>query len=63
MRIYKEITTDHGYIKKCSAINNNAEYQLTSAYAHDLIYNYIEKYNRYPSSAWFNKHFNFIRIK
>lgn len=63
MRIYKENTTDHGYIKKCSASNNLAEYQLTSARAHDLIFEYLEKYNRYPSSKWFNNHFSFTRIK
>lgn len=63
MRIYKENTSDHGYIKKCYASNNAAEYQLTSAYAHDLYADYLQLYNRAPSARWYNRHFNFTRIK
>ncbi len=63
MRVYKENTSDHGYIKKCYASDNNAEYQLTSARAHDLHSDYLEQYNREPSAGWFNKRFSFTRIK
>ena len=63
MRIYKEITDDHGYTKKCYAIDNFAEYQLKSAYAHDLYNEYLQQYNREPSARWYNRHFSFIRIK
>ena len=47
----------------CYASDNMAEYQLTSAYAHDLHTEYIERYDREPSAAWYNRHFNFTRIK
>lgn len=63
MRIYKEKTSDNGYIRKCYASDNFAEYQLTSAYAHDLHSEYLERYNRIPSSRWYNRHFSFTRIK
>lgn len=63
MRIYKENTNYHGYIKACTASDNAAEYQLTSAYAHDLYTDFVERYNRVPSSQWYNRHFNFTRIK
>ena len=63
MRIYKEKTNDRGYIKTCHASDNNAEYQITSAYAHDLYSDFVERYNRVPSSLWYNKHFSFTRIK
>lgn len=63
MRIYKENTSDNGYILKCYASDNMAEYQLTSAYAHDLHDGYLQRYHRAPSSRWYNSHFNFTRIK
>lgn len=63
MRIYKENTNDNGYVKTCCASNNMAEYRLTSAYAHDLYTDYVDRYNREPSSRWYNRHFNFTRIK
>lgn len=63
MRIYKENTSDRGCIKTCTASDNFAEYQLTSAYAHDLYTDFVERYNRVPSSNWYNKHFSFTRIK
>lgn len=63
MRIYKENTSDHGYVKTCCASDNNAEYQLTSAYAHDLHADYLERYNREPSARWYNSHFSFTRVK
>lgn len=63
MRIYKENTNDHGYTKTCYASDNMAEYQLTSAHAHDLHTEYIDRYDRHPAAAWYNRHFNFTRIK
>lgn len=63
MRIYKENTNDHGYTKKCYASGNYAEYQLTSAYAHDAINDYLCKFSRWPSARWYNRHFNFTRVK
>lgn len=63
MKIYKENTSDHGYIKTCYASDNAAEYRLTSAYAHDLTTEYEDKHQRHPSSKWYNRHFNFTRIK
>lgn len=63
MKIYKENTSDRGYIKACTAYDNAAEYQLTSAYAHDLYTDFVERYNRVPSARWYNGHFSFTRIK
>lgn len=63
MRIYKENTSDNGYIRNCYARDNFAEYQLTSAHAHDLYNEYLQRYYREPSAAWYNRHFSFIRIK
>lgn len=63
MYIYKENTRDNGAILRCHASDNAAEYQLTSAYAHDLHSDYLERYSRQPSARWYNRHFNFIRIK
>lgn len=63
MRIYQEITNDHGYVKSCSARDNNAEYRLTSARAHDDYNWYVDYYGRQPSSKWFNRHFRFERIR
>ena len=63
MRIYKENTSDNGYIRYRYARDNFAEYQLTSAYAHDLYNKYLQRYSREPSSRWYNRHFSFIRIE
>ena len=63
MRIYKENTNDHGLARRCYASDNNAEYILTSARAKDLHSEYIDKYERNPSRQWYNRHFNFNRIK
>lgn len=63
MRIYREITNDRGCMQCCGASDNFAEYQLTSAYAKDLRREYEERYNRQPSSAWYNRHFRFDRIR
>ena len=61
--IYKEVTNDRGYKKCCSASNNAATYILTSAYAHDLYYDFVQKYGRIPSSQWYHRHFNFERVQ
>ena len=61
--IFAETTKDKGVTKRCTASDNAAEYLLTSAYAHDLHANYLERYNREPSARWYNRHFNFKRIK
>lgn len=63
MFTFKEVTRDHGYEKRVYASDNNAEYILTSAMAHDAYEDYVEKYNRKPSSRWYNKNFTFERIK
>ena len=63
MRIYKENTSDNGYIRNCYASDNFAEYQLKSAYAHDLYNESLQLHNREPSARWYNRHFSFIRIK
>lgn len=58
---YKEITDDRGIAKRCYASDNYATYILTSAYAHDMYAEYMRKYDRQPSSRWYNKHFSFER--
>lgn len=63
MNIYKEITEDNGIRQSCSARDNLATYIVTSAHAHDLIREYIRKYDRLPSAKWYNKHFNFKKTK
>lgn len=63
MRIFKEITSDHGIKQRCFASDNKAEYILTSAMAHDMYTDYLEKYCTNPSSRWYNKHFRFERLK
>ena len=61
--IYKEITSDRGYQKHCSASDNSATYILTSASAHDMYDEFVDKYGRAPSSQWYRKHFNFERVQ
>ena len=63
MNIYQEITNDHGSAKSCTASDNNAEYILTSAMAHDAYNDYVDQYNRQPSARWYHRHFQFNRIK
>jgi len=63
MTTFIENTNDHGYKKECYASNNAAAYILTSARPHDMVSDYQEKYNRWPSSKWYNKYFSFDRIK
>lgn len=59
MRIFREVTNDHGYMVKCAASDNDAEYRLYSAYAHDLRKAYVERYHRIPSSRWYRRKFTF----
>ena len=59
--IYKEVTADKGYQRYCHASNNYATYILTSAYAHDMYSEFVQKYGRIPSSKWYRKNFNFER--
>lgn len=61
--IFIEKTNDKGSRKSCPSADNNAEYILTSAKAHDLHDGYLQRYNREPSARWYNRHFNFTRIK
>lgn len=63
MKVYKEVTNDKGAAQRCSASDNMATYILTSAYAHDLRNDYLARYNRVPSSRWYNRHFTFELIK
>lgn len=58
---FYERTNDNGYKMRCWANNNNAEYILTSARAHDLMNDFREKYGRMPHSSWFHRHFSFER--
>ena len=59
MKRFIEITSDKGIEYHSHASDNSATYILTSAYAHDLYDDYVDKYDRLPSSRWFNRHFNF----
>ena len=59
MKRFIEITSDKGIEYHSHASDNSATYILTSAYAHDLYDDYVDKYNRLPSSTWFNRHFKF----
>lgn len=60
--VFKEITGDNGMPKKCFASNNCATYILTSAIAKDKYSDYVQKYEKPPSSRWYNKHFKFTKI-
>ena len=60
--IYKEVTNDRGYQAYRYASNNAATYILTSAYAHDMYFEFVDKYGRIPSAQWYRKHFNFERV-
>lgn len=63
MRIFREITNDRGLPVKYAASNNDAEYRLYSAYAHDLLKEYIDRYERIPSSRWYRRHFQFESVR
>lgn len=58
MKLY-EITSDKGCERVCCTSDNSTEYVLTSAHAKDMHTEYIEKYNRNPSSRWYQRHFSF----
>ena len=62
MNVYKEKTNDHRMACHRRASDNKATYILTSSIAHDLYYDYIDKYSRIPSSKWYNRHFIFEKI-
>lgn len=59
---FLEITNDRGVRLTCGASNNNAEYILTSARARDAYHEYVDRYDRLPSSKWYRSHFAFERI-
>ena len=61
--IYKEVTNDRGCQTYRYASNNAATYILTSAYAHDMYSEFVDKYGRIPSAQWYRKHFNFERVQ
>lgn len=60
---YKEVTADNGYQRYCHASDNSASYILTSAYAHDMYSEFVDKYGRVPSSQWYRRHFDFERVQ
>ncbi len=62
-RVYKEKTNDNGIEKVVYASNNYATYIVTSAIAKDLIFEFMERHGRYPSSSWLNGNIRFERIK
>ena len=53
--IYTEITADRGYKSRSGASDGYGEYVTTSAYMHDAISTYKDKYQRLPSRAWYRK--------
>lgn len=61
--IFKEVTNDKGYQKPCYASDNSATYILTSAYAHDMYREFVDKYERIPSAKWYRNHFSFERVQ
>lgn len=61
--IFKEVTNDKGYQKPCYASDNSATYILSSAYAHDMYSEFVDKYGRIPSAQWYRKNFNFERVQ
>lgn len=61
--IYKEVTDDRGFQSYCHASNNYATYILTSAYAHDMYDEFVDKYGRIPSAQWYHRHFNFEMVQ
>lgn len=62
MNTYKEITADRSFTERNCSSDNMATYITTSAYAHDLINSFVRKYDRMPSSRWYNRHFKFKRV-
>ena len=61
--IYKEVTNDKGCKTYRYASNNAATYILTSAYAHDMYSEFVQKYDRIPSAQWYRRHFDFERVE
>ena len=61
--VYLEVTSDNHYPISAYAENNQARYILISAMAHDMYYEFREKYRRDPHSSWFHKHFEFTKKK
>ena len=61
--IYKEVTNDRGCQTYRYASNNAATYILTSAYAHDMYSEFVDKYGRIPTAQWYRKHFDFERVQ
>ena len=61
--IYKEITSDKGCEWERYASDNSATYILTSAYAHDMYSEFVDKYGRIPSARWYHRHFSFERVQ
>ena len=59
MKTFIEITSDKGYAKSVAASNNGAEYIIASAKMHDLYNDYVERYNRIPTAAWYRRHAQF----
>lgn len=57
-----EQTDDRGIPQLCAARNNNCTYVLRSAYGKDLYYNYKRKYDNYPTSNWFHRHFRMLKV-
>lgn len=60
---FHEITKDNGTARICLASDNSAEYILTSAIAKGMYDEFVSRYNRLPSSRWYNRHFGFQRVK
>ena len=60
--LFQEETNDRGYAKRCYANDNRAVYIVTSSYGHDVYNEFVQKYERLPSSRWLNKKMRFKRI-
>ena len=56
MNTFIEDTNDKGYEKRVYARDNNATYILTSAWMHDRYDDYIERYGKNPTAAWYRRH-------
>ena len=59
MRVFIEDTSDRGWEKKVHASNNNATYILTSAQMHDLYQDYVDRYGKLPTAAWYHRYAQF----
>lgn len=63
MRHFIEITPDKGYSKECFASDNMATYHITSSYGHDLVNDFLDKHERWPTARWYNRNFRFKQIQ